>query len=151
MTTPSFTAGERTLPGVRAGLLVFLALIAACTAPAPTAGSPAPAAAPMDASFAVPTLGTKPPAGLVLPTYFVTVTASSNGAITVLTTPTSRCVLNIGRPSGAIADGGERVADGGGIASWTFAPFADHGEAVLTVGCRLGDQIQNAKAQVLLP
>jgi len=148
MTTESFTVGERMLPGGLAGMLISIALLASCASPAAT---PAPLVSPTDAPAAIPTLGTKPPAGLVLPSYFVTVTSSSNGAIGVLTTPASRCGLNVERPSGGTVDGGERVADARGIASWTYAPLSDHGESVLTVRCALGDQIEIAKARVLLP
>jgi hypothetical protein len=81
----------------------------------------------------------------------VTVTSSTNGAIAVLTTPASRCDLHVRRPSGTLVDAGERAADAGGIASWTYPPLADHGESILTVRCTLVDQIQTAQAQVLLP
>lgn len=96
-------------------------------------------------------LGTKPPAGLVLPSYFVAVTSSSNGAIVVLTTPASRCDLIVGRPSGPTAGMGVRVADASGSASWVYPPLPDHGESVLTVRCSLGDQTATAQAQVVLP
>ncbi|HEX6060659.1 MAG TPA: hypothetical protein VF001_01205 [Candidatus Limnocylindria bacterium] len=154
MTTRSSTAGGRTLPGGRALLALSLALLASCASPATMFASPsAPTAVPSaaDASGTVPTLGTKPPAGLVLPSYFVTVTSSSNGAIAVLTTPDSRCGLSVARPTGATADAGERVADTGGVAGWSYPPLAEHGVSILTVRCTLGDQSQTAKAEVLLP
>lgn len=154
MTRRSSTAGGRKLPGGRAVLLLSIALLASCASPATTFGLPsAPTSVPSaaDAPGAIPTLGTKPPAGLILPSYFVAVTSSSNGAIAVLTTPDSRCGLSIDRPTGATADGGERVADTGGVASWSYPPLADHGVSILTVRCTLGDQNQTAKAEVLLP
>ena len=148
MTTPSSTAGERTLPGGRAALVLSIALLASCVSPATT---PAPVAPAAETVGTVPMLGVKPPAGLVLPSYFVAVTSSRNGAIAVLTTPASRCGLAIGRPSGATADAGERVADASGVASWTYPPLSDQGESILTVRCTLGDQAETAKAQVPLP
>ena len=154
MTIPSFTAGGRKLPGGRASILLTLALLAACSAPTATSGPTitAPAAAPStETPLAVPTLGTKPPAGLVFQTYFVTVTSSSNGAIRVLTAPASACGLTVRTPSASTIDGGQIVADGKGLAGWTYTPLTGHGESVLTVTCTLGDQTQAAKAQVLLP
>lgn len=154
MTVPSFTAGGRKLPGGRAATLVALALLAACGAPAATSGPAitAPAAASAtETPLAVPTLGTKPPAGLVFQTYFVTVTSSSNGSIAVLTAPASSCGLSVRAPSGGTIDGGQMVADAKGVASWSYAPVAGHGESVLTLTCTLGDQTQTAKAQVLIP
>ena len=152
MTTRSFIAGGRKLPGGRAVLLLSITLLASCASPAMTFGAPsAPPSVPSDTPGAIPTLGTKPPAGLVLPSYFVAVTSASNGAIAVLTTPDSRCGLSIARPTGATADAGERVADTGGVASWSYPPLADHGVSILTVRCTLGDQKQTAKAEVLLP
>jgi len=153
MTKRSSTAGGRKLPGGRAVLLLFIALLASCASPAATFGPPSdpPSAPSADAPGAIPMLGTKPPAGLVLPSYFVAVTSSSNGAIAVLTTPDSRCGLSVARPTGATVDAGERVADTGGVASWSYPPLVDHGVSVLTVRCTLGDQNQTAKAEVLLP
>ena len=153
MTIPSFTAGERKLPGGRASILFALALLAACSAPAATSGPvfTAPAASATETPLAVPTLGTKPPAGLVFQTYFVTVTASGNGSIAVLTAPASTCGLSVRTPAGGTVDGGQMVADAKGVAGWTYAPVTGHGESVLTVTCTLGDQTQTAKAQVLLP
>ncbi len=115
--------------------------------------TPAPVASPPDIDMAatVPMLGTKPPPGLVLPSYFVTVTSSSNGAIAVLTTPASRCGLDVHRPSGATIDPGARIADANGVASWTYPALSDRGESILTVRCTLGDEVQTAKARVLLP
>ena len=154
MTIPSFTAGGRKLPGGRASILLTFALLAACSAPTATSGpaTTAPAAAPAtETPLAVPTLGTKPPPGLVFQTYFVTVTSSSNGAIAVLTAPASACGLTVRTPSASTVDGGRIVADGKGLAGWTYTPLTDHGESILTVTCTLGDQTQTAKAQVLLP
>ena len=93
MTIPSFTAGGHTLPGSRASILLALALFTACSAPASTPGvaTTAPAvASAAETPLAVPTLGTKPPTGLVFQTYFVTVTASGNGSIAVLTAPATK-------------------------------------------------------------
>jgi hypothetical protein len=153
--TPSSAAGERKLPGGRAALLVSIALITSCAAPAmsPAArvASPAPVPPVAEAAAAVPMLGTQPPSGLVLPSYFVAVTSSDNGAISVLTAPASRCGLIVARPSGATADAGERLADASGIASWVYPPLPDHGVSIVTVRCSLGDQTQTAQAQVLLP
>ncbi len=154
MTIPSFTAGGRTLPGSRAAILLALALLSACGAPAASPGpaTTAPAVAPATGTpLAVPTLGTKPPPGLVFQTYFVTVTASGNGSIAVLTAPASACGLSVRVPAGGTVDGGQMVADPKGVAGWTYTPVTGHGESVLTVTCTLGDQTQTAKAQVLLP
>ena len=154
MTIPSFTAGGRTLPGSRAAILLALALFAACSAPAATPGpaTTAPAvASAAETPLAVPTLGTKPPPGLVFQTYFVTVTASSNGSIAVLTAPASSCGLSVRTPAGGTIDGGQMVADPKGVASWTYTPVTGHGESILTVRCTLGQDSQTAKAQVLLP
>ncbi|MDP9245630.1 MAG: hypothetical protein M3O64_03155 [Chloroflexota bacterium] len=150
-----FTAGERKLPGGRAALVLSIGLLVSCAAPAatpsPPATVPAAVATPTDAPAAIPTLGTKPPPGLALQSYFATITASDNGALALLTTPASRCGLLVRRPSGAIIDAGERVADAKGIASWSYQPLGDHGESILTATCALGDQTETAKAQVLLP
>ena len=154
MTIPSFTAGGRKLPGSRAAVVLALALLAACGAPAATSGpaeTPRAIASTTETPIAVPTLGTKPPAGLVFQTYFVTVTASSNGSIAVLTAPASSCGLSVRTPAGGTVDGGQMIADAKGIAGWTYTPLTGHGESVLTVTCKLGDQTQTAKAQVLLP
>ena len=154
MTIPSFTAGGRKLPGGRAAILLTVALLAACSAPAVTSGpvTTAPGAAPAtETPLAVPTLGTKPPAGLVFQTYFVTVTSSSNGSIAVLTAPASACSLSVRTPSASTIDGGQTVANAEGAARCTYTPVTGHGESILTVTCTLGDQTQTAKAQVLLP
>jgi len=153
-TTPSSAAGGRKLPGGRAALLLAMALVASCGAPAVSARPPvASPAAPLvtEPGAPVPMLGEKPPSGLVLPSYFVAVTSSSNGAISVLTTPSSRCDLIVDSPSGASADAGERVADASGIAGWVYPPLPDHGASRLTVRCSLAGQTQTAQAQVLLP
>jgi len=154
-TTASSTAGGRKLPGGRAALLVSIALIASCAAPAmsfaPPVAPPAPASLTAEAGAQIPMLGTKPPSGLILPSYFVAVTRSSNGAISVLTTPASRCGLIVGRPSGTAADAGERVADASGVASWVYPPLPDQGESILTVRCSLAGQTETARAQMLLP
>jgi hypothetical protein len=154
-TTPSSTAGGRKLPGGRAALVLSIAFATSCAAPAMSFAPPLapPTAVPSaaEAGAQVPMLGTKPPSGLVLPSYFVAVTSSSNGAISVLTTPSSRCDLIVDSPSGASADAGERVADASGIAGWVYPPLADHGAALLTVRCSLAGQTQTARAQVLLP
>ena len=155
MTFASFTAGGRTLPGGRAAILASGLFLAACAAPAtslpPVTSAPARTAPATKNPLAVPTLGTKPPPGLVFPTYFISVTASANGSIAVLTAPASACGLTVRAPSGATIDAGRRVADANGIASWTYAPIVEHGESILTVGCSLGDQTQTTKAQVLGP
>jgi hypothetical protein len=154
-TTPSSTAGGRKLPGGRAALLVSIAFITSCAAPAmsfaPTVAPPAPVPLAAEAGAQVPMLGAKPPSGLVLPSYFVAVTSSRNGAISVLTTPVSRCGLIVDRPSGTAADLGERVADASGVASWVYPPLPDHGESIVTVRCSLAGQTETARAQVLLP
>lgn len=154
-TASSFTAGGRKLPGGRVALAVSMALLVSCSTPAAApitrTGAPAPVSTPTDAPAAMPTLGTKPPAGLVLPSYFVAITASSTSELALLTTPASTCGLLIRRPSGAIVDAGERTADAKGVARWTYQPLTDHGESILTVTCSLGGQTETAKAQVLLP
>lgn len=99
----------------------------------------------------MPILGTKPPLGLVLPSYFVAVTASSDGSLAVLTTPASRCQLDVRRPSGATIDGGSRVANGDGQASFSYPPQGDRGESIQTVICALGDRSETAGARVVLP
>ena len=159
MAIASFTAGGRKLPGGRAAVLVTGLLLAACAAPATSVppsspqitSAPARTAPVTESPAAIPTLGTKPPTGLVFPTYFISVTASSNGSIAVLTAPASACGLTVRAPSGASIDAGRRVADASGVASWTYAPIVEHGESILTVGCSLGDQTQTTKAQVLVP
>ena len=154
MTIPSFTAGGRKLPGGRASVVLAFALLAACGAPAATSGpaeTPRAIASTTETPSAVPTLGTKPPPGLVFQTYFVTVTSSSNGSIAVLTAPASACGLSVRAPAGGTVEGGQIVADAKGVAGWTYTPLTGHGESVLTVTCKLGDQTQSAKAQVLLP
>jgi len=154
-TTSSFTAGGRKLPGGRVALVLSIGLLVSCTAPAaapsPPTAAPAATVTPTDAPAAIPTLGTKPPAGLVLPSYFVAITASSASELALLTTPASTCGLLIRRPSGAMIDAGERTADAKGVASWTYEPLTDHGESILTVTCALGGQTETAKAQVLRP
>jgi len=153
-TLSSFTAGGRKLPGGRAAIALSFAVLAACTSPAasaPSRGLPTVAPSATEIPLAVPTLGTKPPAGLVLQTYFVTVTASGNGSIAVLTAPASRCGLTVRAPSGATSKGAQIDADAKGVAGWTFPPVTGHGEAILTVTCTQGGQTQSAQAQVLLP
>ena len=153
-TLSSFTAGGRKLPGGRAAIALSFAVLAACTSPAasaPSRGLPTVAPSATETPLAVPTLGTKPPAGLTFQTYFVTVTASANGSITVLTAPASSCGLNVRAPSGSTTNGGQIVADATGVASWSYPPVTGHGESILTVTCTQGGQTQAAKAQVLLP
>ena len=96
-------------------------------------------------------LGTRPPVGLILPSYFVAVTASSDGSLTVLTTPLSRCALVVRRPSGATVAVGDRVAGPDGLATFMYAPLADHGESLQTATCTLGDDVDAAGAKVVFP
>ena len=96
-------------------------------------------------------LGTRPPSGLVLPSYFVAVTASTDGSLTVLTTPASRCELVVRRPSGATVAVGDRVAGPDGIATFAYAPLADQGESLQTATCTLGDRAGAAGAKLVLP
>ena len=96
-------------------------------------------------------LGTKPPAGLMLPSYFVTVTASSDGSLTLLTTPGSRCRLEVRRQSGVTIDGGSRVAGADGLAAFAYAPLGERGESIQTATCSLGDLTTTAGAKVVLP
>jgi hypothetical protein len=149
MAIPSFSAGERRLPGVRAAIAITFAVFAACgTATAPL---PSPTGSPIPESNGVPMLGTRPPAGLALPSYFVTVTASTDGSLTVLTTPTSRCELVVRRPSGATVAVGDRVAGPDGLAIFMYTPLADHGESLQTATCTLGDHVDAAGAKLVLP
>ena len=149
MAIPSFSAGERRLPGVRAAIVLTFALLAGCgTATAP---APSPTASLVPEANGVPMLGTRPPAGLVLPSYFVAVTASTDGSLTVLTAPASRCELVVWRPSGATVAVGDRVAGPDGVATFTYAPLADHGESLQRATCTLGDQVDAAGAKVVLP
>lgn len=149
MAISSFNAGERRLPGVRAALGLFLALGAACgTATAP-ASSPVGTLVPE--SNGIPMLGTRPPAGLVLPSYFVAVTASTDGSVTLLTTPASRCELVVRRPSGATVTVGASVAGPDGLATFSYGPLADHGESLQTATCTLDGRVAAADAKLVLP
>lgn len=149
MAIPSFNAGERKLPGVRAELVLFLALCAACATA--TAPAPSPTASIVPEWNGIPVLGTRPPAGLVLPSYFVAVTASMDGSVTVLTTPTSRCELVVRRPSGATVTVGDRVAGPDGFATFSYGTLADHGESLQTATCTLGERVSAAGAKLVLP
>jgi len=149
MAIPSFNAGERKLPGVRAALVLFLALGAACATA--TAPAPSPVGTLVPESNGIPMLGTRPPAGLVLPSYFVAVTASMDGSVTVLTTPASRCELVVRRPSGATVTVGDRVAGPDGFATFSYGPLADHGESLQTATCTLGGRVSAAGAKLVLP
>lgn len=160
------TPGERKLPGGRIGIAAAAVVLAsaACApqavsapatlAPPPTANfaqSPVPSPATPTASFTIPTLGTTPPSGLVLPTYFVTLTGSKNGAVGVLTTPGSSCTLSVKAPSGTSSDYPAQIVGADGTTQFTYPPVTGHGESIQTVRCTLGAQDQTAKGQVLLP
>jgi hypothetical protein len=152
MATTSFSAGERRLPGVRAALALglALALASACGTAAAVSSAPATPTAIPEAN-GVPMLGTRPPAGLVLPSYFVAVTASRDGSLTVLTAPASRCVLVVRRPSGETVSVGERIAGPDGYATFTYAPSTERGESIQTATCALGDRVDTTGAKVVLP
>jgi hypothetical protein len=149
MAISSFSAGERRLPGVRAALALSLVLIVGCGAAtsAPAAAAPSATAE----SNGVPMLGTRPPAGLVLRSYFVAVTASTDGSLTVLTTPASRCSLVVRRPSGTTVAVGDSVAGTDGFATFSYASLADRGESLLTATCTLDGHVEMAGAKLVLP
>ena len=150
MTRSSFSAGERKLPGAGAVLgSALLALSVGCQGQ-PT-GRDTPIAARSDAPVAVPTLGTKPPAGLVLPTYFAAITGSDDGTLAVLTSPGSRCSLLVVRPSGIAVDGGIATADPAGVAGFTYAPLADHGRTIQTVTCTLAGATLSTSTELARP
>lgn len=151
MTRSSFSAGERKLPGAGAVLgSALLALSVGCQAQ-PTDRDAAPNAARSEAPLAVPTLGTKPPAGLVLPTYFAAITGSEDGTLTVLTSPGSRCTLFVARPSGIALDGGTATADSAGVARFTYAPLADRGRTIQTVTCTLNGATLSTSTELVRP
>ena len=153
MARSSFSAGERKLPGAGAVLAAaLLGLALACQAPATmrdAAHTPDPSAS--DPALLIPTLGTKPPAGLVLPTYFAAVTSSDDGSLAVLTTPGSRCALVVQRPSGAIVDAGAATADATGTARFRYGPLADHGRSIQTVTCTFNGATLATSAEVVRP
>lgn len=109
---------------------------------------PTPAAT---ASGGIPTLGTTPPSGLVLPSYFVTLTDSTNGGVGVLTTPGSSCELSVSAPSGETRDYPMQIVGATGTAAFTYPAVAGHGTSIQTVRCAIGNNSQVAKGQVLLP
>ena len=151
MTRSSFSAGERKLPGAGAVLaFALLALSVGCQAQ-PTGRGTAPIATPPETPLAVPTLGTKPPAGLVLPTYFAAITSSDDGTLAVLTSPGSRCSLLVVRPSGIAVDGGIATADSAGVARLTYASLADHGRTIQTVTCTLGGATLSTSTELARP
>lgn len=153
------TAGEPTLPGGRAFLLLALSVaLAACgpTAAIPAA-TPAPATsgtvAPSRSGFPpVPTNGGPAATGVILPTYFVTILESSYGQLTVLTTPASACTLKVAMPDGSARTDPElrspRTTDAGGRATFTYpATPAPAGVGIQTVICELAGQREQAQAK----
>ena len=158
-TTISTTLGERKLPKGRAlavGVIALAVLLIGC---APTATNPeipttsadaAPSAAP-NATSGIPTLGTRPPLGLVLPSYFVTLLNSRNGSVTVLTAPGSRCLLTVSTGDGTPSEYAPRVVDASGTATFVYTPVTGRGQSIQTVSCDLNRAHDSAKAKVLLP
>lgn len=166
----SYAPGKHVLPRGRVAppalvLALLSLLLASCatgssgsTADVPltsaassTATAVATATAMATPSSGIPTLGTTPPSGLVLPSYFVTLIDSTNGSVGVLTTPGSQCSLSVSSPSGVVSDYPPRTVDTSGTGAFTYPPSAGRGQWIQTVRCTLGDSIGVAKAQVLLP
>ena len=152
------TLGERKLP--EGGRAIFVLLIAAalgaCGAPAAVERTTAPASAASSTPFptgsgGIPVLGTTPPSGLVLPSYFVALTNSKNGAVGVLTTPGSSCTLSVRTPTGVTREYPAQIVAANGATSFSYPPVAGPGESIQTVRCRLGDQDQSAQGQVIIP
>ena len=167
-TPVSTTPGERKLPGGRVvtfAAVVLAGVLAACAAPAattapsispisPIAPSQAAGASPTTAPsppVAIPTLGTTPPSGLGLPSYFVTLLDVKNGSLGVLTAPGSSCSVSLKAPDGTVTDYPAKITDASGVARFTYPPVSGHGESIQTMTCRLGDQSGTAKGQVILP
>ncbi len=160
----SYTPGKPVLPRGRVALpalvlAVLSLLLDSCatgssggTADVPLASAASPTAtAVATASHGIPTLGTTPPSGLVLPSFFVTLIDSTNGSVGVLTTPGSQCSLSVSSPSGVVSDYPPRTVDTSGTGAFTYPPSAGQGQWIQTVRCTLGDSTGVAKAQVLLP
>ena len=157
-TTTSTTLGERKLPKGRALItLAVAAFLAGCSsagkdgahiALAATSSSAPPAAI---ASFAIPTLGTTPPSGLVLPSYFVTLLAGRNGSLRVLAAPGSRCALTVTAVDGTPRSYPAAITDASGTATFAYTPVAGVGESIQTVTCELGNARDTAEGRVLLP
>lgn len=103
------------------------------------------------ASFAIPVLGTTPPSGLVLPTFFVTLLASRNGSVSVLASPGSRCLLTVTAVDGATQSYPPATTDASGVATLGYPPVGGHGESIQTVTCELGSARDTARGKVLLP
>ncbi|MDQ2952448.1 MAG: hypothetical protein M3R54_09325, partial [Chloroflexota bacterium] len=68
----------------------------------------------------------------------------------VLTTPGSSCTLSVRTPSGVTRDYPAQIVAANGATSFSYAPVAGPGESIQTVRCRLDDQDQTAKGQVLI-
>lgn len=157
---PPSTPGERALPrgrvALRAPILTLLTLLSAScatggTAEVPLASGVSPTVrAVATGSSGIPTLGTTPPSGLVLPSFFVTLIDSTNGSVSVLTTPGSHCSLSVSSPSGSVSDYPPQTADSNGMAAFTYPPVAGQGQSIQTMRCNLGDSGGVAKGQVLL-
>jgi len=155
------TAGERTLPGGRAFLLLAITAaiaFAACGGQASPAGNAAtqapstPTASSSSRFLPVPTNGGPAATGVILPTYFVTVLESGYGALTVLTTPASVCTLKVAMPDGSARTDPElrtpRTTDSGGRATFTYpATPAPAGVGIQTVTCELAGQNEQAQAK----
>lgn len=157
-TTTSTTLGERKLPKGRA--LIALGLAAALLGCSPLASNSAPVAsaaimaAPSPtavASIAIPMLGTTPPSGLVLPTFFVTLLAGRNGSVSVLASPGSRCALTVTAVDGTPQTYSPATTDASGAATLAYPPVGGHGESIQSVTCELGKARDTAMRKVLLP
>ncbi len=158
---PPSVPGEHPLPrgrvGIRAVALTLLALLtASCAARTAAEVPPTSSASPTATAVAtgpggIPLLGTTPPSGLVLPTFFVTLIDSTNGSVGVLTTPGSRCGLSVSAPSGTVSDYPAQSVGANGTSAFTYPPVTGHGQSIQTMRCTLGDTTGVAKGQVLLP
>ena len=157
-TTTSTTLGERKLPKGRA--LITLGLAAAVLGCSPLGSKSAPVAsaaitvAPSPtaaASFAIPMLGTTPPSGLVLPSFFVTLLASRNGSVSLLAAPGSRCALTVTAADGTPQSYPPATTDASGAATLAYPPVGGHGESIQSVTCELGNARDTARGKVLLP
>lgn len=162
-------AGERKLPGGRVALLPLLLALIACGSPSATsaattaaagtpaataaAGAPAQSAAPSPSTFpAIPTLGGPAATGVVLTSYFVTVTESRYGLVSAVTTPGSSCTAEAAMPDGTQRSSDTlrtaRTADPSGRVAFEYpAPSAAAGVGTHTVSCELAGQRQQARAR----
>ncbi len=157
---PTRIAGEPKLPGGRVALLPLLLVLIACGSPSGTsatataaAGTPAQAAAPSPSTRpAIPTLGGPAATGVVLTSYFVTVTESRYGLVSAVTTPGSSCTAEAAMPDGTQRSSDTlrtaRTADPSGRVAFEYpATPSAAGVGTHTVSCELAGQRQQARAR----